>query len=168
MSSYFFIDKTHTDTNGRLKLEPVMFTLGIFKRKCRANPMFWRTLGFITDVLDNTKPNKDKPEKEQDYHNMLNIVLKSFKQAQKTPVVWKFCENGQMVEKNCFFPVLFIIGDTEGHDKLCGRFLNRNNIQRLCRYCDCKFDKTDDPFVIYKYTKKKDVDKLIGQGNKKN
>jgi hypothetical protein len=45
----FFIDKTHTDVNGRLCLEPIRFTLGIFKRNVRNHPNAWRTLGYIVD-----------------------------------------------------------------------------------------------------------------------
>jgi hypothetical protein len=61
-----------------------MFTLGIFKRECRSNPMFWRTLGFITDVIDDkSHQGRESTLKPQDYHNMLDIVLGSFKKAQK-------------------------------------------------------------------------------------
>ena len=45
----FFIDKTHTDTNGRLCLEPIRFTLGIFNRETQNNPSSWRTIGYISD-----------------------------------------------------------------------------------------------------------------------
>ena len=41
----FFIDKTHTDENGNLCLEPVSFTLSIFNRETRNKPNAWRTLG---------------------------------------------------------------------------------------------------------------------------
>jgi hypothetical protein len=46
----FFIDKTHTDHFGRFTLEPIRFTLGIFKRATRALSKAWRTLGFLTDL----------------------------------------------------------------------------------------------------------------------
>ena len=44
-----FIDKTHMDVNSRLCLEPIRFTLGIFKRTVRNQPTAWRTLGYIID-----------------------------------------------------------------------------------------------------------------------
>ena len=45
----FFIDKTHLDVQGRLCLEQIRFTLGIFNRETRNNPNAWRTLGYIAD-----------------------------------------------------------------------------------------------------------------------
>ena len=62
-------------------------------------------------------------------------------------------------------PTLFIIGDTEGHDNLCGRMVCRHNIKHLCRYCDTTKDETDNPFVKYKFTKMNDVKKLISKNN---
>ena len=45
------IDKTHTDTKGKLCLESVNFTLSIFNTETRRNnPRAWRSLGFINDL----------------------------------------------------------------------------------------------------------------------
>ena len=45
------IDKTHTDTKGKLCLESVNFTLSIFNTETRRNnPKAWRSLGFINDL----------------------------------------------------------------------------------------------------------------------
>ena len=159
-----FMDKTHTDINGRLKLEPVMFTLGIFKRECRADPSFWRILGFVTDTTDAKKA--DPKVKLQDYHNILDIILKSYYNAQHKPIKWGFIENDDITKDyQCWFPCLYVIGDTEGHDKGCGRFNCRTNVKRLCRYCDIKFERTDDPFAKYKFTLKKDVQRHIDNKN---
>jgi hypothetical protein len=56
----FFIDKTHTDTHGRLCLEPLQFTLGIFKRDVRNMAKSWRSLGYVTDITtkENSKTGK--------------------------------------------------------------------------------------------------------------
>ena len=43
----FFIDKTHTDVQGKLSLEPVCFTLGVFNRKTRNQGHAWRTIGYL-------------------------------------------------------------------------------------------------------------------------
>ena len=43
-----YVDKTFIDPmKSRLNLEPMNFTLGIFKRECRSQFAIWRTLGFI-------------------------------------------------------------------------------------------------------------------------
>ena len=45
------IDKTHTDSKGKLCLESVNFTLSIFNTETRRNnPRAWRSLGFINDL----------------------------------------------------------------------------------------------------------------------
>jgi len=160
----FFIDKTHTDIHGRLKLEPLMFTLGIFKQECRTKPMFWRNLGFVTDT--EASKSAEGETKMQDYHNMLKIILESFIKVQGTPIEWEFVVDGQKRKMHCYLPVLFIIGDTDGHDRLCGRYLSRAMIECLCRYCNIKFKNTDDPFAKYKFTRQDVVNKLCDQNRK--
>ena len=45
------IDKTHTDWKGKLCLEPVQFSLSIFKNEVRKrNANAWRCLGYINDM----------------------------------------------------------------------------------------------------------------------
>jgi hypothetical protein len=100
-----WMDKTHTDINGRLKLEPVMFTLGIFKRECQADPSFWRTIGFVTDTANSKKANAQL--KLQDYHNILEIILRSYIEAQCTPIKWEFVEkDGDKNVYYCWLPRL--------------------------------------------------------------
>ena len=63
-------------------------------------------------------------------------------------------------------PVLYIIGDTEGHDKICGRYLSRSNISRLCRCCNVPFEETDNPEFKYKYNKHKKLMKIVNDKTK--
>lgn len=154
----FFIDKTHTDVNGRLCLEPIRFTLGIFKRKVRNNPNAWRTLGYI---IDQAKLKTDLSKKINDYHVMMDEILKSFKRAQQEAIAWMLEYKNQTYQVYFRCPVMFIVGDTDGHDKLIGKYGNRNNTARLCRYCNCPFDSTDDPLFKYKLVSQKKIRKLI-------
>ena len=78
----FFIDKTHTDVNGRLCLEPVRFTLGIFNRATRSNPLAWRTLGYISDISSKASSNQSI-DKIKDYHFIMSQILTDFKKCQK-------------------------------------------------------------------------------------
>ena len=160
----FFTDKTHTDMHGRLCLEPVQFTLGIFKREIRNLPRAWRTLGYATDLL--YKGKCDTRDKLQDYHTILNVILRKFKDRQKNHLQWKFF--GGPEEDKVYIlklPVLFVIGDTEGHDKLCGRMTSRGKITHLCRYCNVERDDTDNPFCEFEYTKMRHVKDLIQKGD---
>jgi hypothetical protein len=65
-----------------------------------------------------------------------------------------------------FHPVFgYIIGDNEGHDKLVGRFLNRMNVQHLCRYCDTPLEQSDNPFHLkWKYTNASEIANLVLEG----
>jgi hypothetical protein len=150
--------------HGRLCLEPVQFTLGIFKREIRNLPRAWRTLGYATDVLYRGKC--DTRDKLQDYHTILNVILRKFKERQNNHLKWKFF--GGPEEDKVYIlklPVLFIIGDTEGHDKLCGRMTSRGKIEHLCRYCNVERDETDNPFCEFQYTKMRHVKDLIQKGD---
>jgi hypothetical protein len=64
-----------------------------------------------------------------------------------------------------FLPVMYIIGDTEGHDKLCGRYLCRNKINRPCRYCNISFENSDKPDTAYIYTRVATIKKLVEDDN---
>ena len=159
----FFFDKTHTDTHGRLCLEPLQFTLGIFKRDVRNMAKSWRSLGYVTDIIN--KENSQSSQKMQDYHSMLNILLRSFKEAQKSPIIWKFeIEDVPKITVALKIPVLFVIGDTEGHDKLCGRYASRRKPPRLCRYCTVPFPETDNPYAKFKPQKCKQIEKMVDDG----
>ena len=36
------------------------------------------------------------------------------------------------------FAIAYVIGDTEQHDRLCGKFQSRNvHVRHLCRHCNC-------------------------------
>ena len=60
-----------------------------------------------------------------------------------------------------------ILGDSEGHDKFCGRqmvysrpFYDENS-PGLCRYCDTPYAKMDDPDYKFKWRPQRKVEKLV-------
>ena len=161
----FFIDKTHTDLNGRLCIEQIRFTLGIFKYHIRNQSRSWRTLGYILD--QNQICTKTSENKMQDYQAMTSQILKSLKDAQSTGIGWNLVLRQKTVKVFFRVPILFVIGDTDGHDKLVGKFANRTNkVKRVCRYCDCPFDSTDDPFYEFKLNNRRDIVLMI-KGNER-
>jgi hypothetical protein len=74
-----FGDKSHTDLHGSLSLTPIIFTLSLFNRNTQNNDMFWRPIGYVSNlsygkgVADKT-PTRDKI---QDEHVCLSAVFKS-------------------------------------------------------------------------------------------
>jgi hypothetical protein len=161
----FFIDKTHTDKNGRLCIEQVRFTLGIFKRNVRNQSRAWRSIGYIMDQAHILNLSRDKTAKMQDYQYMTEIILESYKKAQQNSIAWELKVIGKLKKVSFLIPTLFIIGDTDGHDKIVGKFGTRNaNVKRLCRYCDCPFDQTDNPYYNYVLNKADFFAKKIKEG----
>jgi hypothetical protein len=161
----FFIDKTHTDINGRLCLEPIRFTLGIFNRETRNNPSAWRTIGYITDQAQ--IPKTTAHQKAKDYHHMMEVLLEEFIQCQADQLPFKLILSiEESYNVNLKIPVLFIIGDTEGLDKICGRYTSRNNIQRPCRCCNITFRELDNPEYKFKYNNHKNIMKQVRKDSK--
>ena len=138
------IDKTHVDSQGRLTLEPVSFTLGIFKKEVRRNPMAWHCLGCVFNQRNIVKK-LSSLEKAQDYHFALGKILGSLAAVQKTEgISWTLPFGGCLHDVVLKVPILCVIGDTEGHDKLCGHCLNRTKSNCLCRCCNTPRDNTGD------------------------
>ena len=142
-----FIDKTHLDNKGKHTLEPVMFTTGLFKRKFRNQHEAWRPLGFIPN-LDLLAPHADVDDKQMDYHFCLRIILSELAAHQKLGgIKWTLAFGTDEVPCRLQIPVNCILGDTDGHDKLCARRVNRTGTVQgcLCRYCDVSFANLGNP-----------------------
>jgi hypothetical protein len=158
-----FIDKTHTDLNGRLCIEQIRFTLGIFNYQTRNLPSAWRSLGYVMDAAH--LPTKSPIKRVMDYQSMLKSILNlsGFIKSQKDAIGWNLIFNDTSHLVFFRIPVMFIIGDTDGHDHISGRYLNRTNIsvKRLCRYCDCPFMETDNPNYKFKYVEQKQINRHI-------
>jgi len=154
-----FANKTHTDVHGNLCLEPVSITLGIFNRATRIKPEAWRVIGYVKNqsVLPKASPVK----KAQDYHFMMDEILRGVVNLQQTEgLFWKLQYKDQTHDVVFKLPVLFVIGDNEGHNKLCGRYLSWK-AQRLCRYCDTVFENIGNPNTKFTHTKQSEVEKLV-------
>jgi hypothetical protein len=161
----FFIDKTHTDNNGRLCIEQVRFTLGIFKRSVRNQSRAWRSIGYIMDQAHIPNLSRDPTAKMKDYQYMTDIILESYRKAQLNSIAWELKVHDKIKNVSFMIPTLFIIGDTDGHDQMVGKFKMRNsNVKRLCRYCDCPFDETDNPYFDYAFNKADYIAKKIKEG----
>ena len=174
----FYIDAATTGQFADLPVTAVKLTLGIFSRKAREKDYCWRILGYIPAVLkhkskgrrimldslhvDGVMAHQDALEDEgladnnaiskaQDFHTMLEVVLKSYVTLQNKGFLWDLPYKGRIFKDIEFvFFTPFIKVDGEEADKLCGKFLSRTrNVAQLCRYCECPTDKSDDPLADY-------------------
>ena len=140
-----FIDKTHLDGKGKHTVEPVMFTTGLFNRDFRNTQFAWRPLGYLPN-LDLLAPHALADKKQQDYHFCLRIIMSELACYQRLPkgIYWTFAFGELEIQGYLRIPVNCILGDTDGHDKLCARKTNRSGRSKaespcLCRYCDIPF-----------------------------
>ena len=73
-------------------------------------------------------------------HMQIQFILEEsgFLRLQKHGFRWNLQYNGT-IHPVVFHPyVPFIVGDTEGHDRLCGHYTTRVlQVQQLCRICEC-------------------------------
>lgn len=159
-----FVDKTHLDEHGNLCLEPVSLCPLWVKRSVRNQPWAWRTIGYLPNQA--THSHTSPTGKCRDLHFMLAHILKSFIEIQNSGGVrWKLEYKGVTYDVVLKFTLFFVMGDTEGHNKLAARYLNNSNIQQFCRYCDCPAASTDNPFYDFTYRIQKRVQALVAKGD---
>ena len=157
----FFIDGVSLDNMQRQTLEPVSFTLGIFNRKARNSSIFWRILGYVPNLekMFNLKYSKSQSKheslKKTHYHQLLNVIFNDLDKLQKQGgMTWTF-GNGKIYTLK--FPIMYIIGDALGLDKLCNRKLNyiptKTFMTGCCRDCNSVYKHCHDPDYICHYHK---------------
>jgi hypothetical protein len=190
----FYIDAANTGQFADLPVTAVKFTLGIFTRKAREKDYLWRTLGYIPAFLkfkskgrrlmlnslhvdavmahadagaDEGLDAKSNINPAQDFHTMLEVVLKSYVKLQETGFIWDlFYQNTWFkgIEFILFTPFMKV--DSEEGDKLCGKYLARmKGVKQLCRYCECPLEKSDSPLADYPLKKKRKIMHLINEND---
>ena len=82
------------------------------------------------------------------YLSQADFVLIEKNQGKDEPIREWIHIGDYVALKRCFFPVAFIIGDSQSQDKMCGRYLAYANVPRMCRACDVCPEDSDDPHMI--------------------
>ena len=162
-----FIDGTVIDKLGKQSLEPIALTLGIFNRNTRYKPESWFTLGCIENSANIYKflggKKIDAFEKARDYHHIIKVIMdpirkiqnaggfdfflpkRDFKNIKELPSMNSTSTDWTKIR---FKPMIqFIIGDTEGFNKLCLK-KGGHNTMHLCRDCDVKRIEASDSSYI--------------------
>ena len=117
----FFYDESHLDRNGVLTNAPMFFSIGWFNHYCRARLDFWRILALVPHLgLGSGKSSsKDAMDKAKDHHAVLREVYEELEWVSKKGGLWVTYNGQQRLLK---FWIHFIIGDTKGHNQLCGAY----------------------------------------------
>ena len=100
-------------------------------------------------------------------HMQIQFILEEsgFLRLQKQGFRWNLRYN-EKIYPVVFHPyVPFIIGDTEGHDRLCGHYTARfSQVQQLCRICECPTHLTDYSKSKFPHRLPRKMDTLVRKG----
>eukprot|EP00536_Pseudo-nitzschia_multiseries_P010602 jgi/Psemu1/26440/gm1.26440_g len=125
----FYMDGISLDAHGRLTLTPLNMTLDIFNVETRKLPQAWTTIYFHPD------------KSMQNLHNAIQVALASLTEILEPDhgILWEYLLHaGKLWKVRMKFAIAYVIGDTELHDKLCGKYGSRNsNVKTLCRHGNC-------------------------------
>ena len=166
-----YMDKLTVDRHGHLALEPVYFTLSLFQRHARNKPEAWRPLGWIPNIGLNSKAETKFTLKSYEkvclYHDILGNILRQVSYLMHTGINgFTFTYNNQQYTMNLKLYVLNVIGDTEAHDRLVGKFNYRGrHANHVCRHCNVPFDELDNPNFDYKFMLQSTIDELVDNGD---
>jgi hypothetical protein len=97
--------------------------------------------------MDRVGKNCTADAKMTDYHYCIRIIMSELVQFQRLGgIEWTLLLDKKNVPCRLQIPINCVIGDTDGHDKLLARKVDRSlGANRLCRYCDCPFGETGNP-----------------------
>jgi hypothetical protein len=166
-----YVDKTFIDPKAsRFNLEPVNFTLAIFKRRCRYQFPYWRSLGYIPALPDSDVLNAAAGHKARNYHLLVESILSSLIEVHRNPSILDnfHLRIGNHVRRvNLRVPVAFVVSDTQGADKLCGRYLNyTDKVCRLHRSCVCPQGSAADHNHVCRFVTMEEMMEVIDNGDK--
>ena len=147
-------DETHLRSGGKVASWPLLFTTSILNQQTRNLPIAWRTLGYINDLsyIQSAAENNaySKELKAERLHAIFKTILTSLIEAQQAGALdhIRLLLGTQTKRVNLKVPVLFIIGDMQGGDKICcSSVAYSNKLSRLCRKCNVRGDESGDPLI---------------------
>jgi hypothetical protein len=162
-----YLDRICMDQHGRCSLEPGYVTLGIWNVATRNKAEARQPLGYILNIYllskNENKFRMNSLKKLRMYHEILDAMLASVVRLQRNGgVPFSFTYRGKRYDVNLKVFLMFIIGDTEGHAKLCGRYNSRAlQVKRVCRHCDIPTMDCDNAFYPCRHVKPDVVHSLV-------
>ena len=154
----FACDETNVKSSGKGSCWPLVFTTSLFNQKLHNLPIAWKPLGYIYDVtIFQSKAESHQQTNDEKYkrlHAIFEVILETFVQTQNDDSLnnipltinnkTKFC--------NLKVPVLFIIGDMVGGDKMCCTSPAYSNLmKRICCKCNVRGNQLGDPLMECQY-----------------
>ena len=144
-----YMDGLVTVAFGRLGLTPFIFTLGIFNAATRSRKEAWITIYYHPDDAAEASLHKSPTtsfHKCQNLHRGLEAAFSEYCEITRKGRLrcWDSVRYSGPIHNVIFkFSLAFVIGDTEMHDKMCGKTLNRTaTAQCLYRHCDAPLEQS--------------------------
>ncbi|CAJ1945718.1 unnamed protein product [Cylindrotheca closterium] len=137
-------DEITTDKQGKLTACPFNLTLGILDTDTRNKEQAHTTFFYYPDPTVELAHHKKKAtahDKMVNLQNSLAVALADITKWTNSDqgLRWKLKYNGEEFQVNMKFSVAFLIGDTDMHDKLCGKTggSQTHGMKSHCRHCNC-------------------------------
>ena len=141
-----YMDGISLDVHGKLTLTPLNFTLGIFNTETRTKAEAWETIYFHPDQqFESSRQIKNALSIHcvKNLHRGIEAALESFHDVcEQGGIDWDYLPYfGKTWSVRMKFAIAYVVGDTELHDKLCGKYGSRTGtVKKICRHCDCPTD----------------------------
>ena len=179
----FYIDKTGTDMMCRYSLEPLLFTLGLFRRAMRMTSSAWRHLGFVPDLDQISSAQRKETRKTQtgkgrtcrNYHKCIQELLRdlllihnrksgSDSDAGHVPIPLRLRLGDEIHWVNAYLPVAYVIGDNKSNDYLCAKIGGYSKTHpRCCRACDCSMADADNTDYRCRFIDQKEITDAVAE-----
>ena len=144
MPIIFAYDKTHLQTGQQATSWQLLFTTSILNQQTRNLPIAWHTLGYLNNLtlIQLSPEDKDlsKELKAERLHPIFKNILATLIEAQESGVLddIPLLVGDETKIVNLKVPVIFIIGNMQGRDKICCRTCHYSNkLHCLCCKCTC-------------------------------
>jgi Plavaka transposase len=166
-----FIDSTLADRIGWLKIEPVICSFGNICGEKRRLASSWFILGFIhlypkssVEAAADRAKVKSKHDQIVYYHQCLKSILQDLLAADNNPDGQEMFIPSLGTKIRAHFKLSLVIGDTEGHDKVCTHYCSySSNIQPVSRDCDLSQSKSDDVDANCDFVNMNDIKAIVSE-----
>lgn len=164
----FACDETHVSSSGNISCWPLLFSTTLFANKSRNTPGAWRPLGYIYDTSIHESQAQRHASNAKDKATRLHLIfaaiLRSYVECQRSGGIKGARLNLGGIARivDVKVPCIFIIGDMQGGDKICGRSVYYNkDAKRICRKCNVKGEDAGNPDIECKKINMAKVVRLV-------
>ncbi len=115
------------------------------------------------ESVASSEDDKEPPTHAQDFHCMLDVILESYLDVEKTGIKWRHFYRGRRYPPLWYvFFTIFVKVDTDEADVLCGKFKSRGrNVKHVCRNCHMPMDTADSILLSYRFKTQTEIEKLV-------